>query len=104
MPLVFARLARTAARLRRQVDQADRATRALPVVRFRDGALAVRALPVVEPVAVAVGADLGGGVRAFGAGIAWVGTALRQELLVPRLGQLAAEALDRAEEATDRVL
>jgi hypothetical protein len=104
MPLVFARLARTAARLRREVDRADRATRALPLVRFRDGALAVRVLRAVAPVPVAVGADLGGGVRAFGAGIAWVGTAVRQELLVPRLGQMVVEALDRVEGATDRVL
>lgn len=93
--------------LDRKVTSAELATRALPLVRFRDGGLSVRVLPAVPlgttpPSNPAVDAARGG--VAFWAGIAWVGTAVRQELLIPGIADVAADVVERVERATDEVL
>lgn len=107
LPALFARLALVLARLRRQVDAAEVVTRAFPLVRMRDEALTVRVLPAVAPgtnAPPALAADAARGGRAFVAGIAWVGTAVRQELLIPGLGRVAAAAVEQVEASTAEVL
>ncbi|MGE3621650.1 MAG: hypothetical protein AB7L84_14425, partial [Acidimicrobiia bacterium] len=107
MRRTFTDLARTLRALQRQIDQAERASRVLPLVNFRDGALAVRVARATAPGAQAppgVVDDAGRGATAFVQGIGWVATAVHQELLLPNLGAVAAEVAGRIETATDRVL
>jgi hypothetical protein len=108
---LFDRLARVLRELQRQIDAADRASRALPLVRFRDGALSVRVLPLPPgmpplpgpPPTAMPGAERGCGA-AFVAGIAWVGTAVQQELLIPGLVGAVLDLVTEIERRTDAVV
>jgi hypothetical protein len=107
MVRTFDLLARTVRDLDRQVAAAEAATRTLPLLRFRDGAVSVRVLragPDRAAPGYSLAADAVRGGEAFWAGLAWVGTAVRQELLIPGIAGVAADVVARVEHATEDVL
>ena len=104
---VFERLAAAVKKLSGQADAAERATRAYPVLRYRDGALAVRVHPAGEPLLqtqqpLGFSRGLQAGGREFLAGIGWTRTAVEQERALPRILGVGASALELTIASIDR--
>jgi hypothetical protein len=104
---VFDHLEDAVKKLVEESERAERATRAYPIFRYRDGALAVHVDPIgAEPLPSAPPRGfvegLASGGREFLAGIGWTGTAVRQELVVPRLLGLTGDALQVVVDSIDR--
>src|SRR5918995_6881715 len=104
---VFERLAEAVKKLSEQADAAERATRAYPVLRYRDGALCVRVDPAgepllstPEPLGFVRGLQAGG--QEFLAGIGWTRTAVEQELALPRILGVGSSALEVVIASIDR--
>lgn len=98
MAPVFLRLKKAVERWDEQARLAERATRAYPVLRYVGDALAVRVdtanlRPFAAPPSVGLVEGLRAGGRRFVAEVGWIGTALEQELALPRMARVGAEAL-----------
>lgn len=108
LPVLFDRLGDAVKTLVERSERAERATRAYPIFRYRDGALAVHvdllgAAPLAAagpPLGFVSGLEAGG--RRFLAGLGWTGTAVRQELALPRLLGVAAAAVGAVVASIDR--
>jgi hypothetical protein len=107
MAPAFVRLAEAVKKLSEQADAAERATRAYPALRYRDGALCVRVDPAgeallrtQEPLGFVRGLQAGG--REFLAGIGWTRTAVEQELALPRILAVGGDALEAVIASIDR--
>jgi hypothetical protein len=108
LPFLFDRFEDAVKKLVEQSDKAERATRAYPIFRYRDGALAVHidtlgAAPLpsgTAPLGFVAGLQAGG--RRFLDGIGWTQTAVRQELALPRLLGVASDALRSVVASIDR--
>lgn len=90
-PTLFDRMDKLLDDLGDRSRDAERATRAYPVLRYRDGAVGVRLAPGPAPLLGAVdgtgrglGEGLVGGARDLVSGFALVGTMVEQELALPR--------------------
>jgi hypothetical protein len=95
---VFEKLEEAVKKVVERSEAAERATRAYPILRYRDGALAVWVDPQgAQPLRTAPARGFVEGLRAGGvqflAGIGWTRTALRQELAIPGLVAVGADAL-----------
>lgn len=104
---VFERLAEAVKKLSEQADALERATRAYPVLRYRDGALCVRVDPAGEPLLqtqqpLGFVRGLQAGGQEFLAGIGWTRTAVEQELALPRILAVAGDALEATIASIDR--
>jgi hypothetical protein len=96
-PVLFDKLDKLVEQLDDKAGDTERATRAYPVLRYRDGALSVRlalgpAPLLVDPdrQALSLGAGISAGVDRFAAGLGQVRDAVDAELALPRLvGDLA---------------
>ena len=104
---VFDKLEAAVKKLVEQSERAERATRAYPIFRYRDGALAVHVdplgaapLPSAPPLGFVDGLKTGG--LQFLTGIGWTRTAVRQELAIPTLLGVAADALKVVVDSIDR--
>ncbi len=105
---VFEKLEEAVKKLAEQSVRAERATRAYPIFRYRDGALAVHVDPLgaaplpsaTPPLAFVDGLKTGG--QQFLAGIGWTRTAVRQELALPRLLLVTSELVKIALDSIDR--
>jgi hypothetical protein len=105
---VFEKLEEAVKKLAEQSVRAERATRAYPIFRYRDGALAVHVDPLgaaplpsaAPPLAFVDGLKTGG--QQFLAGIGWTRTAVRQELALPRLLLVTSELVKIALDSIDR--
>src|SRR5206468_42365 len=91
----------------KQSERAERATRAYPIFRYRDGALAVHvdllgAAPFSSGTSLGFVEGLKSGGRRFLDGIGWTATAVRQELAIPELLAVASSALKAVIDAIDR--
>ena len=96
-PTLFDRMETLVDRLAEQAGTAERATRAYPVLRYRDGAVGVRLAPGptallgdVDGTGRSLGEGLSEGAHRFVAGFGWVEDAVTQELALPRLFSVAA--------------
>lgn len=108
LPLLFDRLEDAVKKLVEQSERAERVTRAYPIFRYRDGALAVHVDPLGAALLPSATAPLGfvdglrSGGRRFLAELGWSGTAVRQELALPRLLGVAADAVKDVVASIDR--
>ena len=108
MPLLFERLEEAVKKLVEQSERAERVTRAYPIFRYRDGALAVHVDPLGAALLPSATAPLGfvdglrSGGRRFLTELGWSGTAVRQELALPRLLGVAADAVKDVVASIDR--
>jgi hypothetical protein len=100
LPFLFDRFDDAVKKLVEQSEKAERATRAYPIFRYRDGALAVHVDPLGAELLPIGGAPLGfvagleAGGRRFLDGLGWTRTAVEQELALPRILLVAREAVD----------
>ncbi len=106
-PTLFDHMDKLVEKLDEQAGQAERATRAYPVLRFRDDAVGVRLVLGNQPLFVdptrparSLGEGLSDGARQFAAGFGWVGDAVASELALPR----TATALKEMAQAVDASL
>jgi hypothetical protein len=107
-PFLFDRFDDAVKKLVEQSDKAERATRGYPIFRYRDGALAVYVDPLgtellpsgSPPLGFVAGLQAGG--RRFLDGIGWAGTAVEQELALPRMLGVAAGAVNAVIASIDR--
>jgi hypothetical protein len=104
---VFEKLEEAVKKLVEQSESAERATRAYPIFRYRNGALCVHVDPIgmaplasAPPLGFVDGLKTGG--QQFLSGIGWTRTAVRQELALPGLLGLTAEALQAVVDSIDR--
>ena len=99
-PFLFDRFEDAVKKLVEQSEKAERATRAYPIFRYRDGALAVHVDPLGAELLPSGSAPLGfvaglqAGGRRFLDGIGWTRTAVEQELAIPRMLGVASDALN----------
>ena len=107
MKPVFDRLVDAVKDLDRTSLLAERATRAYPVLRYRDGALAVHvdvagAPPLARTGSLELAEGLRDGGRRFVEGLGWVRTAVDQELALPRMLDVPLDALRAVAASLDR--
>jgi hypothetical protein len=96
-PVLFDKLDKLVEKLDDKADDAERATRAYPVLRYRDGAIGVRLalgpaplLADLDRPARSLGAGLSAGADQFVAGLGQAKDAVEAELALPRLIGVAA--------------
>lgn len=104
---VFAQLARWIAPRLKQMQQLEQATRAFPIIRFYNTAVTLymdssqhHTLNIAPQRSF--GQMLGASGSAFGSGVAWVGTSVRQELVLPRYLMTFAQMLGVVIDSLDR--
>jgi hypothetical protein len=104
---IFNRLEDAVKELVKKSEAAERATRAYPIFRYRDGALCVHVDPVgmalletTPPLEFVEGLKAGG--LDFLAGMGWVRTAVRQERAIPGVFDLGADAIQIVIASIDR--
>jgi hypothetical protein len=108
-PLIalFERLEVAVKRWQLQAASADRATRAYPIMRYRDGALGVHvelgsSPPLARAAPPGVIESLRSGGEQFVAGVGWVRTAVEQETIIPRFVGVGVAALAAVVDSLDR--
>ncbi|MGH9279372.1 MAG: hypothetical protein ACRD12_14860, partial [Acidimicrobiales bacterium] len=104
---LFDKLADAVKKLVEQADRAERATRAYPVLRYRDGAVCARVdVGAVPPLpsgpSLSVGEGFRQGGREFVQGLGWARTAVAQELALPRIVGVPLAALRSVVDSLER--
>src|SRR6266540_1213618 len=105
---LFERLEEAVKKIAEDAEKAERATRAYPILRYYGDALTVRVVPLegialldsAPPLGFVQGLQTGG--REFLAGIGWTRTAITQELALPRIAGVTADALQAIVDSIDR--